>query len=98
MHPPPQNRRYHPGITFCGRAYGHPDATAGYCGRRFVTMADMVDISPTQQKRVNKIARLRQYFQGVDSPEIYEWTPATDEQLDFAQMTDDQIAAYLKRV
>lgn len=54
--------------------------------------------SPTQRKRLLKIERLRRYFAGVDSPVIYDWDPATDEQLDFAAMSDAEIAAYLKGI
>jgi hypothetical protein len=55
----------------------------------------MVDISPRQRKAVEKIKRLREYFSGQDSPLIYEWTPS-DEELDFATMSDEDIAQYLK--
>lgn len=51
--------------------------------------------SPTQRKRLEKIARLRKYFGNVYSPRIYEWE-ITDEPLDFARMNDGEIAAYLK--
>lgn len=53
------------------------------------------DMSLRQTKSVEKIKRLREYFR-EDSPEIYEWTPS-DETLDFATMSDDDVAEYLKR-
>jgi len=52
------------------------------------------DISPNQRKRVEKIGRLLKYF-SEDSPRIYEWTP-TDEELDFATMSDEGVAQYLE--
>ena len=55
-----------------------------------------IQISPTQQKRVAKIARLREYFSPQDCPEIYEWS-IEDEELDFKLMTDFEIAEYLKK-
>jgi len=56
-----------------------------------------VEISPTQQKRVDKIARLRQYFgQGEDRPEIYGWD-TTDDSIDFKAMSDKEIGEYLTR-
>jgi len=54
-----------------------------------------VEISDTQQKRVDKIERLRRYF-GSDRAEIYEWDPKLDEQLDFKAMTDEEVTKYLK--
>jgi hypothetical protein len=53
-----------------------------------------LDISVTQQKRVDKIERLRKYFPS-DTPEIYDWT-ATDEAIDFKSMTDGELAKYLQ--
>ena len=52
-----------------------------------------VEISETQRKRASKVERLRKYF-GSDLPEIYEWTPM-DEKLEFATMSDDDLAKYL---
>lgn len=54
-----------------------------------------ISISKAQEKRVEKIARLREYFK-ADTPEIYEWS-SSDEQLDFALMADPEIAAYLRK-
>ena len=54
-----------------------------------------MDISQTQEKRIAKIARLREYFAPEDRPEIYEWS-IDDEAFDFNLMTDFEIAAYLK--
>jgi hypothetical protein len=54
-----------------------------------------IEMSVTQQKRVDKIERLRNYF-ATDRPEIYKWTPEVDEGLDFKSMTDGEIDAYLK--
>lgn len=53
-------------------------------------------MSETQQKRVEKIKRLRRYFK-TDSPEIYEWNPVTDETIDFKSMSDPEISQYLER-
>ncbi|MEZ2346606.1 hypothetical protein [Terriglobus sp. RCC_193] len=53
-----------------------------------------IQISDRQRKAVEKIARLRKYF-GKERPEIYEWTTA-DESIDFAGMTDEQVASYLE--
>jgi hypothetical protein len=52
-----------------------------------------MEMSVTQQKRVNKIERLKKYF-GSDCPEIYEWSP-TDEHLSFTEMSDSEIKIYL---
>jgi hypothetical protein len=54
-----------------------------------------VGMRVTQQKRVDKIERLRRYFSS-DRPEIYEWDPVVDEPLDFKAMTDEEVAKYLK--
>jgi hypothetical protein len=54
-----------------------------------------MDISPTQQKRVAKISRLREYFAPEDRPEIHEWSP-TDEGFAFELMTDQEIKQYLE--
>lgn len=56
-----------------------------------------MDISSTQCKRVAKIIRLREYFGCMDSPQIDEWNPATDEQLNFELMTDAEVTAYLEK-
>jgi hypothetical protein len=53
-----------------------------------------IEISSSQQKRVEKIARLREYF-GNDCPEIYEWS-VEDERLDFKLMSDYEVSEYLK--
>jgi hypothetical protein len=52
-------------------------------------------ISVTQQKRVDKIARLQKYFTS-DRPEIYEWDPKVDEAIDWKSMTDEDLAKYLQ--
>jgi hypothetical protein len=52
-----------------------------------------LEMSATQQKRVEKIERLRKYL-GSDRPEIHEWSPA-DEQLSFREMSDSEIKIYL---
>jgi hypothetical protein len=54
-----------------------------------------IDISVTQQKRVEKVERLRRYFTS-DRREIYEWTPNVDESLDWESMTDEEVFKYLK--
>jgi len=54
-----------------------------------------MDISQTQQKRVAKIARLREYFAPEDRPEIYEWS-IEDEKLDFQLMTNQEVEEYLE--
>ena len=54
-----------------------------------------VEISPTQQKRVEKVARILKYF-GTERPEVYEWSVG-DEDFDFKTMSDAEIAAYLKK-
>jgi hypothetical protein len=53
-----------------------------------------MNISTTQQKRVEKVTRLREYF-GTDKPEIYAWS-VEDEKLDFKLMTNQEIEVYLK--
>jgi hypothetical protein len=53
-----------------------------------------IDVSVTQQKRTDKIERLRRYFPS-DTPEIYEWNPNRDEVIDFKSMTDGELAKYL---
>jgi hypothetical protein len=55
----------------------------------------LVDMSPTQRKRIEKIERLRRYFKSEDRPESYEWSAGKDENLDFSSMTDDEVTAYL---
>jgi hypothetical protein len=54
-----------------------------------------VEMSVTQQKRVDKIERLRRHFV-IDRPEIYAWDPVLDEPLDFKAMTDEEVTKYLK--
>jgi hypothetical protein len=54
-----------------------------------------IDISENQQKRVAKVARLREYFAGEDRPEIYEWSIA-DEKFTFQLMTNQEIEQYLR--
>lgn len=54
-----------------------------------------MNVSPTQQKRVNKVARLREFFKG-DAAGIYEWK-TTDEAYDFSLMSDADIKAYFAR-
>lgn len=54
-----------------------------------------LDISATQKKRVERIERLRSYF-GEEKPEIYEERPS-DAELDFTNMSDGEVAEYLKR-
>ena len=56
-----------------------------------------LDVSVTQQKRVDKMKRLRSYFSS-DRPEIHEWNPNVDEALDFKSMTDEEVAKYLQPV
>ena len=51
------------------------------------------DISPSQKRRREKIARLQKYFHEY-RPRTYEWTP-TDDGLDFASMSDEDVARYL---
>ena len=51
------------------------------------------DMSPGQGKRLEKMARLRKYF-SEDSPQIHEWKPS-DEKLDFAAMSDEDVTLYL---
>jgi hypothetical protein len=53
-----------------------------------------VEISPTQQKRVDKHERLLRYL-GSDRPECHEWDPEKDELLDFKSMTDTEVTLYL---
>jgi hypothetical protein len=53
-----------------------------------------LEISETQQKRVNKIERLRLYFKS-DRPEIYVWHAATDELLDYSTMSDREVAEHV---
>jgi hypothetical protein len=55
-----------------------------------------MDISETQQKRVAKVSRLREYFAPNDRPEIHEWSP-TDEKFAFELMTNQEIKQYLGR-
>ena len=62
---------------------------------RFEENAMLPDISPRQRNMAEKIERLRKYF-SEDSPRIYEWTPS-DEALDFANMSDQDVAEYLKQ-
>ena len=52
-------------------------------------------ISRTQQRRVEKVERLRKYF-GHDSTEVHGWS-ADDEETDFKRMSDAQVAEYLKK-
>ncbi|HMH14176.1 MAG TPA: hypothetical protein VK578_13820 [Edaphobacter sp.] len=54
-----------------------------------------MEISPTQQKRAEKISRLRKFYDN-DSPRIYEWN-TTDEDLNFSSMSDPEVAEYLKK-
>lgn len=54
-----------------------------------------ITMSVGQQKRLEKIARLREYFDPGDRPEIYEWS-VEDEKLDFKLMTNQEIEAYLR--
>ena len=49
---------------------------------------------PGQRKRAEKIERLRTYFNEY-SPRTYEWT-TSDEELDFANMSDEDVARYLE--
>src|SRR5260370_25576543 len=56
--------------------------------------AMLPDMSRRQRKAVEKTERLRKYF-GEDSPRINEWTPS-DEGLDFATMSDEDVARYLE--
>jgi len=53
-----------------------------------------LEFSSSQKKRSEKIERLRKYFSGIDSPQIYEWT-GTDEETDFSRMSDADVAKYL---
>jgi hypothetical protein len=53
-----------------------------------------LEISATQQKRVDKIERLRLYF-GTDRPEIYTWACETDELLDYSTMSDEEVAKHV---
>jgi hypothetical protein len=53
-----------------------------------------LQMSETQQKRVDKIERLRLYF-GTDRPEVYVWNPATDELLDYSTMSDREVAEHV---
>jgi hypothetical protein len=54
-----------------------------------------IEITARQQKTVEKIKRLRKYYD-EDRPEIYEWSPS-DEALDFASMSDEEVTDYLKK-
>jgi hypothetical protein len=58
-------------------------------------MSNGPDMSPTQRKRLEKISRLRRYF-SEDDPRVYEWSPAMDETLDFASMSDGDVEQYLR--
>jgi hypothetical protein len=53
-----------------------------------------LDISSTQQKRLDKIERLRPFYV-TDHPKIYEWHAHRDEPLDFKTMTDAEVVAYI---
>jgi hypothetical protein len=56
-----------------------------------------MDASQGQQKRVAKIARLREYFAPEDRPEIYEELSVADEKLEFQLMTNQEVEEYLKK-
>jgi hypothetical protein len=55
-----------------------------------------LEVSVTQQKRLDKIERMRRYFDS-EQPGIYEWDAQVDEAIDFNSMTDVEVANYLKR-
>jgi len=54
-----------------------------------------VGMSSRQRKSLEKAERLRDYFKS-DRPEIYEWV-VEDEAIDFASMSDQDVAAYLAK-
>ena len=55
-----------------------------------------IETSATQQKRAEKVSRMRKYFGNTERPEIHEWSVG-DESLDFKTMSDAEVAEYLKK-